>query len=103
MPFQPPCIFLHRQGFTDEEYEELERIERKPKKERTPEEEALLAEKKKKRDNAQKAMSILRGISIRIPLLIYGAEVPFDQDITVDNFVDLIDDADFYLCNNILN
>lgn len=90
---KPKDVDINRQGFTDEEYEELERIERKPKKERTPEEEALLAEKKKKRDNAQKAMSILRGISIRIPLLIYGAEVPIDQDITVDNFVDLIDDA----------
>lgn len=89
---KPKDVDINRQGFTDEEYAELERIERKPKKERTPEEEALLAEKKKKRDNAQKAMSILRGISIRIPLLIYGAEVPLDQDITVDNFVDLIKD-----------
>ena len=90
---KPKDVDVNRQGFTDEEYEELERIERKPKKDRTPEEEALLEEKQKKRDNAQKAMSILRGISIRIPLLIYGAEVPVDQDITVDNFVDLIDDA----------
>lgn len=89
---KPKDIDVNRQGFTDEEYEELERIERKPKHERTPEEAALLEEKKKKRDNAQKAMSILRGISIRIPLLIYGAEVPIDQDITVENFVEMIDD-----------
>lgn len=86
-------IDINDQGFTDEEYAELERIEKKPKKERTPEELALLEEKKKKRDNAQKAMSILRGISIRIPLLIYGADVPVNKEITVDNFVDLIDDA----------
>ena len=86
-------IDINNQGFTDEEYEEIERIEAKPKKERTPEEIALLEEKKKKRDNAQKAMSILRGVSIRIPLLIYGAEVPVDKEITVDNFVDLIDDS----------
>lgn len=86
-------IDINNQGYTDEEYEEIERIEAKPKKERTPEEIALLEEKKKKRDNAQKAMSILRGISIRIPLLIYGAEVPVDKEITVDNFVDLIDDS----------
>lgn len=85
-------IDINNQGFTDEEYEEIERIEAKPRKERTPEEIALLEEKKKKRDNAQKAMSILRGVSIRIPLLIYGAEVPIDKEITVDNFVDLIDD-----------
>lgn len=86
-------IDINNQGFTDEEYEEIERIEAKPKKERTPEEIALLEEKKRKRDNAQKAMSILRGISIRIPLLIYGADVPVDREITVDNFVDLIDDS----------
>lgn len=86
-------IDINNQGFTDEEYEEIERIEAKPKKERTSEEIALLEEKKKKRDNAQKAMSILRGVSIRIPLLIYGAEVPVDKEITVDNFVDLIDES----------
>lgn len=86
-------IDVNNQGFTKEEYEELERIEKKPKNERTPEEIALLEEKKKKRDNAQKAMSILRGVSIRIPLLIYGAEVPIEKEITVDNFVDLIDDS----------
>lgn len=86
-------VNINEQGFTDEEYAELEHIEKKPKKERTPEELALLEERKKKRDNAQKAMSILRGISIRIPLLVYGADVPVDREITVDNFVDLIDDA----------
>lgn len=86
-------IDVNNQGFTDEEYAEIGRIEAKPKKDRTPEEIALLEEKKKKRDNAQKAMSILRGVSIRIPLLIYGAEVPVNKEITVDNFVDLIDDS----------
>ena len=85
-------IDMNNQGFTNEEYEELERIEKKPKKERTPEEIAFLEEKKKKRDNAQKAMSILRGISIRIPLLIYGADVPIDKEITVENFVEVVDD-----------
>lgn len=86
-------IDINNQGFTDEEYAEIARIEKKPKKECTPEELAKLEDIKKKKDNAQKAMSILRGISIRIPLLIYGAEVPVDKEITVDNFVDLIDDS----------
>ena len=86
-------IDLNNQGFNKEEYEELERIAKKTKKELTPEEQALLEEKKKKKENAQKAMSILRGISIRIPLLIYGADVPVDKEITADNFVDLVDDS----------
>lgn len=86
-------VNINNQGFTDEEYAEIARIEKKPKKECTPEELAKLEDIKKKKDNAQKAISILRGISIRIPLLIYGAEVPVDKEITVDNFVDLIDDS----------
>ncbi|MEG2540635.1 MAG: Eco57I restriction-modification methylase domain-containing protein, partial [Clostridia bacterium] len=86
-------IDINNQGYTNEEYEELARIEAKPKKERSPEEAAFLEEKKKKKDNAQKAMSILRGISIRIPLLVYGADVPPDKEITCNDFVNLIDDS----------
>lgn len=86
-------IDINRQGLTNEEYEEIDRIERKPARERTPEEIALLEEKKKQRNQAETARSILRGISIRIPLMVYGADVPFDKEITVDNFTDLIDDV----------
>ena len=85
-------IDINRQGLTNEEYEEISRIERKPPRERTPEEIALLEEKKKQRNQAETARSILRGISIRIPLMVYGADVPFGKEITVDNFTDLIDD-----------
>lgn len=86
-------IDINNQGLNDEEYDRIEHIEAKPKRDRTPEEIALLEEKKKKRDNAQKAMSILRGVSIRIPLLVYGVDVPVDKEITADNFVDLVDDS----------
>ena len=37
-------------------------------------------------------MSILRGISIRIPLLIYGANIDIKKDIDSNNFIELIDD-----------
>lgn len=37
-------------------------------------------------------MSILRGISIRIPLLVYGANVADNVEITTENFTDLVDD-----------
>lgn len=90
---KPKDIDINDQGFTDEEYDEIGVIQKKPPKERTQEEKDRLEELRKKKDSAQKAMSILRGISIRIPLLIYGADVPVDQDITIDNFVDLIDDV----------
>lgn len=90
---KPKDIDINDQGFTDEEYDEIGVIQKKPPKERTQEEKDRLEELRKKKDSAQKAMSILRGISIRIPLLIYGVDVPVDQDITIDNFVDLIDDV----------
>lgn len=86
-------IDINQQGFTNEEYEELGRIEKKPKRERTPEEERALEEAKKKNKLKQDAISILRGISIRMPLLIYGADVPIDEDVTLDKLVRLVDDA----------
>lgn len=85
-------IEINNQGFSDEEYEKLENIEKKPKKELTLEEQAFLEEKKKKKENAKKAILILRAISIRIPLLIYGADVNDNEEITVNNFADKIDD-----------
>lgn len=86
-------IDLNKQGFTNEEYEELDGIEQKKRKkeELTPEELKLLEEKKEKKKNRDSAVSILRGISIRMPLMIYGAELTDESEITLDNFTSLID------------
>ena len=86
-------IDVNRQGFTDEEYEEVERIQKKPKKERTPEEEAKLREVNEKRKQANNARSILRAISIRMPLLIYGADIDINEDVTLDKFIEIVDHA----------
>ncbi|MBQ2968863.1 MAG: Eco57I restriction-modification methylase domain-containing protein [Bacteroidaceae bacterium] len=92
-------VDINNQGLTDEQYEELENLEKKNKKKGkdkqllTEEERRRLEELKKKRENREAAISILRGISIRMPLLIYGAEVSNeDEEITIDNFASLIDD-----------
>lgn len=85
-------IDVNRQGFTDEEYEEVERIEKKKKAERSPEEEARLQELKEKEKQKNDAISILRGISIRMPLLIYGADVNITDDITIRQLPVLVDD-----------
>ncbi len=86
-------VDMAKTGLTNEQYEELERIQKKAKKERTPEELAALEEAKEKKKNADSAISILRGISIRLPLLMYGAELTTDeQEITLENFASLIDD-----------
>ena len=58
-------------------------------------------EAKKKRDEENKEkrarMSVLRGVAIRIPLLVYGAEINDEagEEITIDNFAseEIVDDA----------
>lgn len=86
-------VDVNNQGLTDEEYEEVERIKKKPPRERTEEEKKRLEEAKEKKKNRDNAISILRGISIRFPLLIYGAELSNeDEDVSIENFADLIDD-----------
>ena len=86
-------IDVNNQGFTKEQYEEKEQLEKKPKKELTPEEKTRLEELKAMSNQRKNAISILRGISIRMPLLIYGAELKNeDEEITINNFASLIDD-----------
>ena len=85
-------IDINNQGLTQEEYDEKEKLEKKPKKERSEEELKRLAELKEKAKKKQTAISILRGISIRMPLLIYGAEIHNeDEELTIDNFTSLVD------------
>lgn len=91
-------VDINNQGLTDEQYKELEDLEKKNRKRSkcrgslTEEEKRRFAELKKKKENREAAISILRGISIRMPLLIYGAELSDEsQEITIDNFASLID------------
>ena len=85
-------ITVNDQGLTNEEYEEKEKLEKKKKRELTPEEKARLEELKKKKKVKEDAISILRGISIRMPLMIYGAKVENeDEELTIDNFTQLVD------------
>lgn len=57
------------------------------------------AKKKREEENREKRarMSVLRGVSIRIPLLVYGAEINDDagEEITIDNFAsdEIVDEA----------
>jgi hypothetical protein len=87
-------IDINKQGFTGEQYDQLEEAEKKSRKkeELTEEQKKLLNDKEEKRKNRDSAVSILRGISIRMPLLIYGADVNDEkEEITIDNFAQLID------------
>ena len=92
-------ININAQGLTDEQYELLQmpEIREKPIKELAPEQQEALAREKEIKKNRDTAISILRGISIRLPLLMYGADLQKNLDgteeaITLDNFCDLVDD-----------
>ena len=86
-------IPVNTQGLTGEEKKERDNLEKKKKKEELSEEEKeRLAELNEKKKIRESAISILRGISIRMPLLIYGANVKDeDKELTIDNFASLID------------
>ena len=65
-----------------------------PEKNKKPEDQV-----RREQENKEKRarMSVLRGVSIRIPLLVYGAEINDDagEEITIDNFAsdEIVDDA----------
>lgn len=84
-------IDINKQGLSDEEWSKVEQASRKAPKERSDEEKALLEKRKELSKQKQTMISILRGISIRIPLMMYGMNVDINSEITIDNFVDLID------------
>lgn len=86
-------IEVNKQGFTEEDYEQIEQAQKKKKREQTPDEKELLERYKEQKKMRDTAISILRGISIRMPLLIYGADVSNEEkELTLDNFTDLVDD-----------
>lgn len=86
-------IEINAEGFNNEEYERLEELQQKPKKELSEDEKKELEEIRKKKDNRAKAINILRAISIRMPLLVYGMDVDFDTEINLDTFVNNVDDS----------
>ena len=89
-------IDINRQGLTNEQYEEKEDLEKKKKRKKeklTPEEQKRLEELQALGDQRRNAISILRGISIRMPLMLYGANIKDEnKELTIDNFTNLVDD-----------
>ena len=86
-------IAINRQGLANEQYAE-EVIPGKKKGQRpASEDQKRLEELKARGDQRLEAISILRVISIRMPLMLYGAEMKDeDKELTIDNFVNLVDE-----------
>ena len=86
-------ITINDLGFDQAEFEKKKKEkEKKLKRKLTPEEEEALRKHREELKMRRDAISILRAISIRMPMLIYGADVPVDEKITIERFVKMVDE-----------
>ncbi|KAF0336110.1 Eco57I restriction-modification methylase domain-containing protein [Pediococcus acidilactici] len=85
-------VNINDQGLTDEQYDKAIGGQKKPKKERSSEEQAAIDQMNAMKKQRRTLISILRSISIRIPLMIYGMDVDLAKDISINTFVDKVDD-----------
>lgn len=86
-------IKINELGMDDLKTKQAEDAERKKKQkqELTDKEKELLERLQQARKQKQTAISILRAVSIRMPMLVYGANVSIREDITLNKFIDLVD------------
>lgn len=89
----PKKIEINNNGLTEEEYDKAEKSKKKNKKQRTPEEQDTIDKMNLAKKNKRAMISILRGISIRIPLMIFGMNVDIEDDVNMEKFIDLVDDV----------
>lgn len=87
-------VKVNDHGMTALQRKQAEDAERKKKnkKELTEEEKERLKQLKEAREQGKTAITILRAVSIRMPMLVYGANVSYRQDISLEQFIDLVDD-----------
>ncbi len=84
-------VIVSENGFGEEEYEEVTKAEKKPKNQRSQEEEDAIKKLQELRKQKATMISILRGVSVRIPMMIYGMEVDLEKDISVKEFINKVD------------
>ena len=84
---------VNKHGLTEEEREKAERAKKKPARELSAEEKELLRRLREEREAKRNFKATLRAISVRMPLMLYGADGNWDEDISLDRFVELVDEA----------
>ncbi|NHI74034.1 restriction endonuclease [Lactococcus garvieae] len=85
-------IVISDNGLTDEEYDKGEKAKKKPTRQRTPEEREAIDKINEAKKQRKTMISILRGVSIRIPMMIYGMKLDLSKDISIQDFVKEVDD-----------
>ena len=88
----PTKVTINDSGLTDEEYDQAEKAKKKKPHERSQEEKEAIEKLKEARKQQKTMISILRGVSIRIPMMIYGMDVDLSKDITTEDFIKEVDD-----------
>ena len=87
-------IRINDLGMKQLEKAKAEEAERKKKQKKTlsDEERAALKKLQEAREQKKNAISILRSVSIRMPMLVYGADVSVRDNISLAKFIDIVDD-----------
>ena len=88
----PTKVTVNKNGLTNEEYDKAERGKKKTPRERSQEEKEAIEKLKEARKQQKTMISILRGVSIRIPMMIYGMDVDLSKDISIEDFIKEVDD-----------
>lgn len=90
---QETKIDINKQGLTEKEAETARKARKKKPRERTKEEQEALDKVNALKRQRRALISILRGISIRIPMMIYGMDIDFDEDVSIQQFMNRVDDV----------
>ena len=90
---QETKIDVNKQGLTEKEAETARKARKKKPKERTKEEQEAIDKVNALKRQRRTLISILRGISIRIPMMIYGMDIDFDEDVSIQQFMNRVDDV----------
>lgn len=93
---RPEKIDVNKQGLDQEEYDRAIKGEKKPKRQRTAEEQAAIDKINELKKQRKTMISVLRSISIRIPMMIYGMNVKLDEDININKLVSQVDDKSWH-------
>ena len=89
---KPFKVNVNNQGLDQEEYDRAIQGEKKPKRQRTAEEQAAIDKVRELKKQRKTMISILRSISIRIPMMIYGMDVKLDEEVNINKFINQVDD-----------
>lgn len=87
-------FFVYRKKFKGHnKHRKAQDAKRKRKNDRTEEEKEALAKEREMKKKQQALFDLLRNVSIRLPLLIYGSATEFDDSIHLEDFIQIVDEA----------